>query len=193
MFTHKKIISALLIFSMLAGGCATTYAPRGWLPETEAVPMSTYGGWIRVVTTETSDPSEKKWLEYSGEFIASDSEHIYILYDSLYVLHKDKITTSSIELDKKNTGLYSCWTAAGIASTISHGFYLIITAPLWIMFGIPSASGESFRDRYFAEPPDQIYWNDLNKFSRYPQGLSEIELSELRPLITKTPEKSSLK
>jgi len=182
MFTHKNILySSLLILSVLTVGCATTYAPDNWLPETDKVPQSNYGGWITLIVNE----SDEKVMQYGGEFIAVDTLNIYLLYDSLYVIPKEKIINSIIELDQKNTGAYGAWVAGGSLATLSNGWYAGITFPLWLLAGIPAASGESFRDRYEADNPDEFYWDEVNIFSRFPQGIDRINLSDLKPIIKK--------
>ncbi|HEX9251239.1 MAG TPA: hypothetical protein VF870_03305 [Ignavibacteriaceae bacterium] len=184
MYTHKNIIhSSLLILFLLIAGCATSYAPDNWLPETDKVPQNNYGGWITVIVNESKDETEDIVLQYGGEFIAEDSLNVYLLYDSLYTISKDKIENSIIELDQKNTGSYAAWVAGGSLLTLSNGYYAAITFPLWMVAGIPATSGESFRDRYEADYPDEFYWDNVKIFSRFPQGIDGINLSELRPLI----------
>ena len=186
MFTRKNINSPLfLILALLVTGCATTYAPDDWLPDTEDIPQNAHGGWITVVTQEVNSQSDEEWMQYSGEFIALDEENAYVLYDSLYVVPKNKIVNSTIELDQKSTGGYAIWVTLGSLSTLSHGYYGIITLPLWLLAGIPTAAGESFRDMHEAEYPDEIYWNEVNKFSRFPQGVERINLSDLQPIFNK--------
>jgi hypothetical protein len=184
MFIRKIIFSSLLfIYSLVITGCATTYAPDDWLPDTDDVPQNAHGGWITVVTQEVKSQSDEVWMEYSGEFIALDKDNVYVLYDSLYVIAKNKIVNSVVDLDQKNTGIYALWVILGSLSTISNGYYLAITFPLWLIAGIPTAAGESYRDMYAEEYPDEIYWNDVNKFSRFPQGVESINLSDLQPII----------
>jgi len=186
MYTHKKnLYSSLIILSVLAAGCATTYAPDDWLPETDKVPQSNYGGWITLIVDESNDESEEKLMQYGGEFIAVDTANIYLLYDSLFVIPKEKIQNSVIELDQKNTGAYAAWVAGGSLLTLSNGFYAGITFPLWMVAGIPAASGESFRDRYEQEYPDEFYWNEVKIFARFPQGVDGINLFELEAIYKK--------
>lgn len=183
MFTRKNIFSSLLfIFSLLITGCATTYAPDNWLPDTDDVPQNTHGGWIALVTQEAISQSDEVWMQYSGEFIALDEDNVYLLYDSLYIIPKNIITESVVDIDQKNTGMYALWVILGSLSTISNGYYLTITFPLWLIAGIPTASGESFRDMHAEEYPDEIYWGNINKFSRFPQGVDSINLSDLQPI-----------
>ena len=183
MFTRKIILSSLLfISSLLISGCGTSYAPDNWLPETDDVPQSTHGGWITVVTQEVKSQSDEEWMQYSGEFIALDEDNVYVLYDSLYIIAKEKIVNSVIDLDQKNTAIYALWVGLGSLSTISNGAYGLITLPLWLLGGIPTAAGESYRDMHAEEYPSEIYWSDINKFSRFPQGVDSINLSKLQPI-----------
>ena len=187
MFTLKIILSSLLfIYSILITGCATTYAPDNWLPETDDVPQNTHGGWIAVVTQEVTSHSDGEWIQYSGEFIALDEHNVYVLYDSLYIIPKNIIVNSVIDLDQKNTASYAVWVTLGSLLTISNGAYGVITLPLWLLAGIPTAAGESYRDMHAEEYPSELYWNDVNKFSRFPQGVEGIKLSDLQPIFNQT-------
>jgi len=182
MFCHKIIIFSLLAFSfLLITGCATTYAPEAYLPDTDDVQTETYGGWLTLVTIPDILKPEEKWMQYSGEFISLDEDNVYLLYDSLYLIPKKKISSSIIELDEKNSTEYGLWTAGGTAATVSNGWFLIITAPLWLLAGIPTTIGESVRDRYETEYPDDEYWESIKKFSRFPQGITGIDLTNIKP------------
>ncbi|MEJ2194423.1 MAG: hypothetical protein P8X73_06120 [Ignavibacteriaceae bacterium] len=183
MSIHKIILSSLLfVYSLLIVGCATSYAPDNWLPETDDVPQNTHGGWIAIVTQEINSRSDEEWIQYSGEFIALDDDNVYVLYDSLYTIPKNIIVNSVVDLDQKNTGVYAVWVTLGSLLTISNGAYGVITLPLWLFAGIPTASGESYRDMYIEENPGEVYWDNVNKFSRFPQGVVSINLSDLQPM-----------
>jgi len=183
MSIHNKIIFTIVSISyFLFTGCAASYAPDNWLPDTQDIPQNIYGGWITVITEpDTSNPDEQ-WMQYSGEFISYDESNIYLLYDSLYQIPKHKISSSLLEIDAKNATAYGVWVFLGTVSTLSHGYYASITAPLWLLFGIPSAVGESVRDRYEEEPPTQEYWDSINKFARFPQSVSDIDLTTIKPV-----------
>jgi hypothetical protein len=66
-----------------------------------------------------------------------------------------------------------------VVSTISNGYLLGITAPLWIITGIVASSNES-RAPLRGVPP--LVWADLAAYARFPQGLPPgIDLGEIRP------------
>jgi hypothetical protein len=184
MYIHKKIFySLLLILCTLLIGCAASYAPDNWLPETADVPQNVFGGWITVITAPDILNPDEKWMEYSGEFIASEDSVIIILYDSLYQIPKSKIVNSILELDQKNTTAYGLWVLGGSVLTISNGYYMGITLPLWLFAGIPTVVGESARDRYEMDEPTQEYWDSIKVFARFPQGVSNIDLASIKPII----------
>ena len=110
MFTRKIIFSSLLFTcSLVIIGCATSYAPDDWLPDTDDVPQNAHGGWITVVTQELKSQSDEEWMQYGGEFIALDEDNVYVLYDSLYIIPKNIIAESVVDLDQKNSGAYALW------------------------------------------------------------------------------------
>ncbi len=175
----------LISFSaILISGCATTYAPSDWLPDRDEIQKEAYGGWMTLFVQPDSLIEQDSYLQYDGEFISSDENNVYLLADSLYIIFKENINSGILEIDDKNSVEYGLWTFGGTISTISNGYYLIFTAPFWLLVGIPSTVGESNRDKYEYEEenPDSLYWEDIQKFARFPQGLPEnIEIKNLKP------------
>lgn len=181
MSIHRYLLLTVsIIFCLLFFGCATSYAPGDYLPETTEIPQNAYGGWITIITQPDSSNPDDKWLMYGGEFIASEDSVIYVLYDTLYTIPKWKVTNSLLELDQKNTTTYGLWVLGGSVLTISNGYYAMITLPLWLAAGIPTVAGESARDRYETEYPDENYWDEIKEFARFPQGVSGIDLTKLK-------------
>jgi hypothetical protein len=181
MFYHNKLLYLLaIIFPIIFLGCATSYAPNGWLSEAEDIPTNIYGGWITIVTKPNNLQTEETSMQYSGEFISVDSTTIYLLYDSVYQIPKNIIRNSTLELYQKKTKSYSAWTILGTLSTISNGFFLVVTAPLWLAVGIPVTISESSRDNYEMEYPDDAYWNEVKQFARFPQGIDKADLNQIK-------------
>lgn len=182
MLYHKNIINISIIVSVLLfTRCATSYAPDNYLPAPEEVPQNVYGGWLTLIVAADTLENEK-WLEYSGEFISSDESFVCLLYDSLYQIPHSIITSSTLELTTNNSTGYGIWVTLGVVSTLSNGVYAAITAPLWLLAGIPAVVGESVRDRYEAENPSVKYWNEVRKFSRFPQGITNINLNQIKQI-----------
>jgi len=184
MFYHNKLLYLLAItFPIIFWGCATSYAPDGWLSEAEDIPKEIYGGWITIVTKPNNLQAEETSMQYSGEFISVDSTKIYLLYDSVYQIPKNTIRNSTLELYQKKTKSYAWWTTLGTLSTITNGLLLVVTAPLWLTVGIPVTISESSRDNYEMEDPDDAYWNEVKQFARFPQGIDEDDLSHIKPYV----------
>jgi hypothetical protein len=180
--SYHKLIAPLLtlLIILYIVGCATTYAPDNWLPDTDQIQEEAFGGWITIITLPDSLESNDKWMQYSGEFISLDEGNVYVIYDSLFIISKNKIYSSTIELDAKSDMEYGLWTSGGTLLTIATGKYSVILAPIWLLAGIPTAVSESARDRYEMIHPDEEYWEAVKKFSRFPQGVNGIDLKNLR-------------
>ncbi len=177
MLIHKTLNIFLCSSIIIIGGCAHSYAPKRWLPDTQQIQTEAFGGWLTIEYKIQNKKTEK----VGGEYITSDSTNVYILYDSLFIIPKEKITRAILEIDNKNISSYAGWTALGSISTLSHGKFLIFTFPIWIITGVSATSGESYRDRYEDDNPTDIYWNKIIKFARFPQGIPEnINLNILR-------------
>lgn len=184
MLFHKIKYSVLCITLSFFYGCATSYAPDNWLPNTDQIQREAYGGWLTLYVTEYSTTqNDGAPAEISGEFISSDSNNVYLLtVDNLLTINKSEIKEAILELDDKNNGEYAVWTTLGALSTVSHGMLAGISFPLWLIVGISASSGESLRDRYVEELPADIYWEEVQKFARFPQGLpTNLDLNKLKP------------
>ncbi len=176
-----KIIFSLSTLLLLSS-CVTTYAPEGQLPRAEDIPVDAYGAWGTLTVKVSPALSNSDQNIIMGELIAVDDTSVFILNDILLdqVLKKN-IEKSIVELDRKHYE-YGVHTCLGTVSTISHGILLVVTAPLWILIGIPISAGETNRDRYVADTPDEGYWQSVKNFSRFPQGLpKEINKYLLKP------------
>jgi len=183
MLFHKIKFEVLCASIVFIYGCATSYAPDNWLPNTDQIEREAYGGWLTLYCNEDSVATSEKEQIMMGEFIACDSTMVFLLSgEDLIIIYKENIVESILELDDKNTGEYAAWTALGTLSTISHGYYAGISFPLWLIVGISASSGESLRDRYVEELPADTYWEEVQKFARFPQGIPpNLDLNELKP------------
>jgi hypothetical protein len=160
----------------LAVACAGNPAPAGFLPSPAQAPHDVYGGWIEVTV-----PAGRHDSTIAGELIAARVDTVWILPDSGGVV---AVATSALKKGRlanytSETGAIAGFTALGVVSTISNGFLLGITAPLWIITGVVASSSES-RAPLRDVPP--LAWADLAVYARFPQGLPPgIDLGEIRP------------
>ncbi|HTK82689.1 MAG TPA: hypothetical protein VL633_10385 [Bacteroidota bacterium] len=154
----------VLFISLLAvAGCASTSAPPGWLPNAEDVQQNVYGGWI---TAEIDSSNITK--KVSGELLAVEQDSVYILtYSGLRPMYRNDIARAKVAFFEGDYGGMRAWTLVGTLSTLSHGFYLLISAPLWILAGTVAVSAAT-HDQLIEYPRHS--WNEMKKYSRFPQG-----------------------
>lgn len=175
-------LTLIVVLSFLYAGCSRTFAPSGWLPATDEYQVNVYGGWMTLVVLGNSTEEQEEYFEYKGEFLSSDSDNVYLLADSVYIVNKANIRSAILELTQKNTEAYAGWGAAFLLTPVINGRYSLFTGPLGIISGAAAASGEAARDRYASEHPDNMYWSIVQKFARFPQGLPEgIDLNKVKP------------
>ncbi len=164
-------ISKLFIaisFLILLSGCAATYAPYGWLSNPDQLQTEAYGGWI-VVTYSTKNSGNNKKM---GELIAVSYDSVFVLADStLTVIPTFAISHARITEYDSHVGELGLWVFFGMASTISHGWYLVLTAPiLWLLAGTIAASSRS-HDPILDYPKASL--KSFKSFARFPQGLPQ--------------------
>lgn len=170
----KKHTVLLCMILFIAGSC---HLPTN-LTTYDQLEHSPYGSYI-VILLNTNDYAY-------GELIAVDSSTIYILPDvsnkkvdsttfhainDLFDMGFSKIDTnivSSYEVYYAKPRMHFWSIPIMTLSTFTHGYYLVITAPLNILGTIvTSARGISnYRLTKKKLPMDELY-----KFARYPQGL----------------------
>lgn len=171
MRVEKLIILCLCIpLAALALRCASTGAPRGWLPHAKQAQQEAYGAWIWV---EYSRGSAKQTAE--GELIAVERDSIFILtqastQDTLVAIAESEIELGRLTAYDAKDRLLAGWTAVGSLTTLSHGFGLLATLPLWVVSGSIATVAQSFAP--VEELPVES-WDDLRKYARFPQGLPE--------------------
>lgn len=143
-------------------GCATANAPPGWLPSPTEVRNTAYGAWI-----ELSLVSGEK---IRGEFIAVSDDTLYVLPASrLVAVPAEQVSIMKLSVYDSDVEGLAAWTVLGFLSTASHGFYLSITAPIWLIVGTVSSVNESRAPHKTYD--SNVALGDLKIFTRFPQGL----------------------
>ena len=105
----------------------------------------------------------------SGELLAVDPVHLWILSEEKVVgVHRAGVEETLVTLERPGGLGAGIWTAVGTASTVSHGFLAIFTAPLWLVAGIPTAAQMGADNTAsFKGTGYETLW----QFARFPQGL----------------------
>lgn len=161
----RERVAILLLVAASACGCAMApTAPNDWLPDPSDVPASPYGGWIQI-----DYRSPRGELEIDGELLAIQNNHVYVLRgDAVRPVSIDSIEQARLIYYDANASGVAGITVLGTVSTISNGFYLVLTAPMWMIFGGTTAGLRS-RDPIVDVP--HATWSELIPYARFPQGL----------------------
>ena len=162
----RLTLSGVAIALALVAGCAGSIAPSHWLPEAIEVPQDGFGSWASVTLSIGPDAYSE------GELIAASSDTLFILgIEELQAFSVHEVAKVHIQsYDAKHTSL-AVWTMLGSLSTLSHGFILIISAPVWIISGSIGTAAQS-------QAPHKTViagnWKELQVYCRYPGGIPPI-------------------
>ena len=152
----------LAIAGVLAG-CATNPDPRS--RSIEHVVQDGHGAWI--------DVTLRGGGHQSGELIAVDGAgmKILILGPYLQVIQLAQTQVASAELWAYETEQNSwlTWGLLGTATTVSHGYFLMFSAPLWLLTTSIVAATESRGS--LTKYPEEAKWLQLAIWARFPQGV----------------------
>lgn len=123
---------ALVALLAAAHGCASHPAPPRWLADARETANSGWGGWIRL--TVTTDSGRKI---VGGELIAAHDDSIFVMApgDSLRAIpHAALWKAELVEFDPRQ-GDVQMLAFLGVLSTLSHGWYSVLSAPIWMIAG----------------------------------------------------------
>ena len=159
----------LLLALALGAACYTSSAPDDWLGNAQDMQRGAYGGWVSIMRSDGSYSS--------GELIAAQQDSIFVLNAAgLAGMATRDMASAKMETFRAKVTGDAFWGVAGAFSTISHGFVLILTAPLWI---ISSTAATASYSRAPVVKTSQ--WSTLAPYARFPQGMPRgLERARLR-------------
>jgi hypothetical protein len=179
---HRAKTRACLFLAVawLAGCMSQPEVPVTWpLPSAQDAVLDIHGSWIRLFEAE----------EIEGELIAIELPRIWILGEKgiRTVADASAITMAELILYKNNAGSIGLWSALGLLSSLTHGFFAVISGPICLVGGISISSYES-ADGWLTFPRRNTFgnlaidWAEIAKFARFPQGLpKDLDVSLLKP------------
>jgi hypothetical protein len=180
MSVTRRPLAPLAALAVLAS-CATNTAPSRFLPSPAEAQTDAFGGWIELrVRSAGRDRSVE------GELLAVTADSVWVLTGSGW-----EVAPTSAVRRGKLTGYDSRWGAVagyallGTLSTISNGWLLIFTAPVWMITGTAAAASQSHQPERKTPP---LSWSDLAAFARFPQGVPpQTGPGDLRPKLPARP------
>jgi hypothetical protein len=159
MQTRSSVSKVLLVFLLVSiSGCASTHAPLGWLPSPEQVPMDAYGAWLNIETDSTT---------LRGEFLALSQDTVFIADTLFHPVPRIGIRSARVVVYDVGGSLEG-WVMLGTLSTISNGWYLALTFPMWLIGGPIVVSSRSYDP--IVDYPDRPM-EEFAAYARYPAGL----------------------
>jgi hypothetical protein len=127
----------------------------------EVMQKGAHGAWIQLVAHDGR--------ALGGELLAIDASTIWV----------ETLDRQTLEVDRANVahgnvytyvseGGMGVWGLFGTLSTISHGFFFLFTAPIWLISSSIAAGAEASHVELDLE--DETL-DDIAKWARYPQGM----------------------
>ena len=173
---NRYTVMPIFILLIHVVGCASTTAPKGWLPSQFVAQHESYGGWVSV-RYHTGEPK----AEVRGELIVIHTNQVLILSisEELISIPVNSISRMELTAYDANSEGFAMLTTVGTLSTISHGVLLIGSAPYWIIGGYSATTATSLDAQviYPAKPLDAF-----RAYARFPQGISKaIDIQFLKP------------
>lgn len=162
----------VLVVALWATGCASTTAPRGFLPDLDAMDRHVYGGWAECMLVGGVA---------AGELLAVDRDSLVLLSGrTVRTVPMNSISSMFVTGYDASAGGMAAWTVLGTLSTITHGVGLILSAPVWLLVGTISSVSYSYTPRESVTRRDLDHpvsaaraIERLRMYARYPQGLPE--------------------
>jgi len=148
-----------LVLVLALAACAINPDPR--TRPIELVARDGHGGWI-VVT-------DRQGAEIAGELIAIDPGAVRVLGTTgLVSVARSDVASARLWAWDAEHGRVGVWGGLGTLSTISHGFFLVISAPIWLVTTAVTAAVATHAP--IVSYPDDG-WDKLAIWARFPQGM----------------------
>jgi hypothetical protein len=160
----RRVLVALAAVACISS-CAGNPVPQQWRPEAAAAQRTPHGGWIVIEREVPAGAASKGRPIVQGELIAVDESALHVLTsDGLQSVPRAAAHRITLTAYRAPAGALVAWAVAGGVSTLSHGGYLLLTAPMWAVAGLVAYSME--KGAGVIHDPAAA-----RRFARFPQGL----------------------
>jgi hypothetical protein len=168
---------AALALATGVGACARNPAPRRWLAPAREAQADPYGAWIVVrgeaIAADGRADARAKSVPVlaSGELLAVGEDSVFVLSAEgrVEAVARTEARTATIAWYDGQSGLTARWAAIGALSTLSHGFGLILSGPIWILTGTIAAGADSRAPLVTVKYRTE--WVEARAYARFPAGL----------------------
>lgn len=174
---NNNYISLLALVFALGSCTRPNPAPPHLRSSMEEAEKSARGSWIRL--------SLRAGGEISGELVAVSDELVHVNTGStIEAVKATDVTGAVISVYEGETGILITSWVLGELSTLSHGFFLVFSVPIWFIASAVTLrvqSGVGYEDISNAPaPPGASHtgiWSFMAKlqpYARFPQGLPPV-------------------
>jgi hypothetical protein len=164
----RRSAGLLAALALLTGaGCASHNAPSGFLSKARESGSDPFGAWIDLKVLPVAGERGR----VQGELLAVTADSLWVLQaDGGTVLRTQAVIEGQLTAYDSEAGQVGAATALGTVSTVSNGAFLVFTAPMWLIAGPITTSGQA-KVPIKELPP--LRWTDLAAHARFPQGIPE--------------------
>jgi hypothetical protein len=146
----------------LVGCAATAPAPAAWHVNHQEVARRPYGAWANVGLVGGAG--------VSGELLGVDGEAVFVgLAPRMYRLPARCVTSLRLVAFDAPSAVPATVGTAGVVSTLSHGLFLVFTAPAWLAVTLVVSSNAG--NAGYPEIPGRAVLEEARPWARFPQGL----------------------
>jgi len=176
-----------ILAALITSGCmAASTAPEGWRRSRADAERLALGSWTRVESRQSADATRENPLQddraqpagpalvTDGELIAIDGESVVLAKGGdVAIVPRGCVGTMTIAAFEPGLAGTIVPGVVGTVSTISHGFLLVLSAPIWLVTTLGSTWAQSAAGT-LENPQDAAPW------ARFPQGLPPGFLEQAR-------------
>ncbi len=162
---RRRFFIPLLLVALIFTSCKS--------PDYLSQPME-FGYRVKGLVIEVKTTDRNKVL---GEIIEVGEGHILLLpvkdpASSIISLDRQDVKEADVIVatTSDKPGTIALWGGLQNILVLSHGAFAIITLPINLAISI-SLAQDAAKGTYRVKYPDNIEWEEMSKFARFPQGL----------------------
>ncbi len=169
--------AVLLALAVTLGACASTPAPRGWLPDARQSQRDAHGAWVNVEYSDWTQNVHAVW----GELIASHDDSLFVAtLQGLRGVAWTDVTRGVIVTYDPRADAATGWAMMGVLGSLTNGWFFVFTGPAWMIIGA-STTHSLVRDATIKVPQKEPDMDSIAMYARFPQGLPEgVDRSRLK-------------
>ena len=201
-----------ILLAVVVAGCATPPRPPATY-ETDGVELGLdpYGRWVQLdilreppgapqpdrdrsrfsgIMLDDPDRDTDRTFRLEGELLAIEPDSLFILSLSTGVVGvpTTKVEHATVFVHTTDVTAGAAWTVTGAVSTLSHGYFFLISLPVWAIVGgvstyqLAHEGTKSYTQRGADGKTGSKRLDEMRKYARFPAGLPDrVDRTNLTP------------